>query len=128
MEKQKIVSKLTFSFIGGDREVYLKDILFIESQLHKTIFHICTTDRGMKKNNVSYLYEKLDYIEEKLLSFGFLRVHQSYIVNISQIDYIKDSRVILYDGTELPVSKSRYKQVKLQYTSYKGDVNQWNTL
>ncbi len=66
----------------------------------------------------NFLKEKtMKYFEENLKINNFIRIHRSYIVNISYIKQIelfeKDSyKVILINGTKLPVSKTGYQKLK----------------
>lgn len=48
----------------------------------------------------------LGIIEEKLLPFGFFRLHRSYLANISKIDAIEEDHVII-GGEVVPVSKKQ---------------------
>ena len=60
--------------------------------------------------NTYIISKTLKYVEEHILnSHGFLRIHQSHLVNIQFIDDTKVSAgvVVLKDGTSLPVSRSR---------------------
>ena len=66
----------------------------------------------------SFLKKKtMTYFEESLLTFQFVRIHRSYIVNtqlITRIDaYEKDSHLLLLStGSKLPVSKAGYSKLK----------------
>lgn len=60
-----------------------------------------------KKHLISHT---LKYIEEKLPSNKFLRVHRSYIINLSKIDSLHDGYAFI--GTnKIPVSKSYKEQL-----------------
>lgn len=48
----------------------------------------------------------LGVIEEKLVPFGFFRLHRSYLANISKIDAIEEDHVVI-GGTQIPVSKKQ---------------------
>lgn len=59
----------------------------------------------------------MNFFEQSLLNFHFVRIHRSYIVNtqlITRIDpYEKDSHlVLLTTGEKLPVSKAGYSKLK----------------
>ena len=63
----------------------------------------------------NFLKQKtMRYFEENLDPSDFLRIHRSYFAKVTQIKQIelfeKESyRVILHDGTKLPVSKTGYQ-------------------
>jgi two-component system LytT family response regulator len=72
----------------------------------------CTEGRFMKK-------ETLSYLERNLPEDRFIRIHRSHIVNINQIQrmeqYGKESyMLILKNGNQVNVSKSRIKELKLE--------------
>ena len=54
-------------------------------------------------------------IEELFYTYGFIKIHQSFLVNFRFINYIKRNEVILDDGKMLPLSRSRYEQTKFEY-------------
>lgn len=69
-------------------------------------------------NEGKFLKQKtMKYFETHLDSNNFIRIHRSYILNVNfikQIElYAKDSyKVILQDGTSLPVSIAGYQKLK----------------
>jgi two-component system LytT family response regulator len=59
----------------------------------------------------------MKYCEDNLPQKDFVRVHRSYIINVSQIKkiepYGKDNHVaVLNSGDKIPVSRSGYQQLK----------------
>lgn len=84
-------------------------IRYIES-LDDYVFIYTDNGRHMKQKTMKYF-------ELNLSPKDFIRIHRSYIVNVSQISeiqqYEKDSYVVLLrDRTKLKVSKSGYKNLK----------------
>ncbi len=85
------------------------DILYLEAQDDYVMIH--TSDsRYMKKQTMKYFEDRLDPNQ-------FIRVHRSYIVNVTQINklepYSKDTYVvILKKGDKLNVSNTGYKALK----------------
>jgi|LakMenEpi03Aug12_release.lakeMendotaPanAssembly.Ray.scaffolds.fasta_scaffold372784_2 two-component system LytT family response regulator len=66
-------------------------------------------------NNVKVVASRpLKYIEEQVQNTNFLRVHNSYIINIYYIEKIiktKYGRVIMKNGYEIPISATKRKSV-----------------
>ncbi|MDL2248938.1 LytTR family DNA-binding domain-containing protein [Tyzzerella sp. OttesenSCG-928-J15] len=60
-------------------------------------------------------YESLSKLAEKLIPNGFMRIHKSFIVNLSHIKRINtkgnDTSVLLTNGTVLPVAFRRSKEL-----------------
>lgn len=111
------VEKKVFDFKEGKREVSLERLLYIESNLHKLEFHVMEDD--MK---IYTMYETLNKFENQLAVNNFIRIHQSYLVNIKYIKNVVRYKVILTNGVELVIPKARYTYVKEQFISYQGEV------
>jgi two-component system LytT family response regulator len=85
------------------------DILYLEAQDDYVMIH--TSDaRHIKK-------QTMKYFEERLNSEQFVRIHRSFIANISHINklepYSKDSYIaVLKNGVKLMVSNTGYKSLK----------------
>lgn len=78
-------SKKIFNFMEGRKAIHTNRILYIESKLHKLHFNILE-----EKINSYTLYGTLDKLEEQLLEDQFVRIHQSYLVNMKHIRSIKN--------------------------------------
>ncbi len=111
------VAKRMFDFQEGTKEISLERLLYIESNLHKLEFHIMEDD--MK---VYTMYETLNALEKKMVANGFIRIHQSYLVNIKYIKNVVRYRAVLTNGIELIIPKARYTYVQEQFISYQGEV------
>lgn len=97
-------SGFTFSFVEGKTCLQAEDIIYVETSRHKNLF--------ITKNGIYSLYKKLDEIEEQLYPFGFIRVHQSFLVNMRYVERINSYVLYMKDGMEISVPKSRYSYVK----------------
>ena len=85
-DKQKLV-KLAYS-----------DISYVEACDNYSILYTSES-----KFIISY---SLKHVEAKLPLKDFLRVHRSYLVNITQISQINPKSLMLMDGKEIPVSEA----------------------
>jgi len=88
----------------------IDDIVFLESSKRQVVANTTTS-------KISF-YSKLSMEEEKLKRFGFVRVHQGFLVNMAHMKTIIDNDIILHNGTYIPISKSKKKQTLNQYTKY----------
>ena len=112
----KVVYK-DFDFCEGKRSISLEHILYVESNLHKLKIYVLD-------NEVHFytIYMTLDELESELCESGFLRIHQSYLVNKLHISKIFRYRLIMCDGTELNIPKTRYNYVQKAVAEYKGEL------
>lgn len=108
--------KKEFKFSEGIKTISLNKMLYIESKLHKLEFQVMEDQL-----NRYTLYDTLNNMEIELKDKGFIRVHQSFLVNIKHIKSMKRYEVILSNHTKLAIPKARYKSVKDVFISYKGE-------
>lgn len=85
-------------------QIPLYQIAYLESQRRKIIAH-------MPGEAVEF-YERLDHLAGLLSGAGFIRCHQSYLVNSRYIRQLGSSDLLLSDGTRLPVSRTYFKALK----------------
>ncbi len=62
----------------------------------------------------------LSSLEKDLELHGFLRIHKSYLVNMSHIRKLRSRECLLVDGTVLAVSEKNYSRQKQKYLLWKG--------
>lgn len=101
-----------FSFVEGNMRLKVDDIIYIETSKHKNVFYT--------KEQTFSIYKKMDELEEDLEGMGFVRIHRSFLINMKYIEKISSYVMILSTGKEISVPKSRYPEVKRQYTLFKG--------
>lgn len=106
-----------FEFNEGMKKISLNRILYIESKLHKLEFHVMEED--MMKFSI---YDTLNNMEKYIDSKDFLRIHQSFLVNMKYISSICKYEAILYNGKSFPIPKARYKGVWDKYVIYRGEL------
>ena len=106
-EKQR----LDFSFVEGRVSLQPEDIIYIETSRHKNFFYT--------KTQVYSIYRKLSDLEIELKDYGFVRIHLSFLVNMRYIEKISSYILLLTNGKEISVPKSRYAYVKETYAAFK---------
>jgi len=109
-------SVLEFPFVEGKATLKPEDIIYIETSRHKNFFYT--------KTQVYSIYKKLSELEEELESYGFVRVHLSFLVNMQYIEKISSYVLRLTNGKEISVPKSRYAEVKKKYAVYKDGITE----
>lgn len=107
-------SKKWFQFLECKKEVLLDRILYIESKLHKLQFYI------MEKKLVVYTqYGTLNELEQELQGGCFVRIHQSFLVNLKHVENVADGMVTLSNQKRLNVPRARYREVRNVFEAYK---------
>jgi DNA-binding LytR/AlgR family response regulator len=95
-----------FLFIKADdklTKIRKDDILFLESMRDYVKFVTSS------KNYMTY--STLKNMEEKLLGQTFLKVHRSYIVNLSKIDDIRGNTIYIL-GNQIPIGKGHKEDLE----------------
>lgn len=111
MHQQK---KFVFSNQGELYDIDIRQIYYMESRNRIIIPHL-------KESNVQNLsfYSTLDKVERDLLNCGFLRIHNSFLVNMAYISSLDSKGAVLQNGEILPVSRKKYAQIRAAYTNWK---------
>ena len=84
------------------RSIPINDILYIESNARMLLIHT--------NSEVILVYGKLTDMEQQVKQYGFLRIHQSYLVQKTCIREINGFEVVVGE-TRLPISRKYYKDV-----------------
>lgn len=108
--------EICLEFIEKKEYLHAEDICMVESRGHKLIF-LSAHDQS----ELGTMNRKLADMEELLGKYGFLRVHQSYLVNMKYIVKISSYSLQLQQNITLHVPKNRYQYVKREYANYLGD-------
>ena len=90
-----------------DRRIPHSHIRYFQSDSHRVMIYTTESDQPFTQ------LRRLKDIEQEIAPVGFLRCHQSYLVNLSFVSVLdhRQMRLILTDGTELPVSKRYFNSV-----------------
>ena len=111
-EIEQETKTMEFSFVEGNIKLKAGEIIYIETDKHKNVFYTLAGSYS--------IYKKLDELEKELRDLGFVRIHQSFLVNMRYIRKISSYVMTLTTGKEISVPKTRYAEVKKQYTLFKG--------
>ena len=87
----------------------LERIAWFENRLHR-VFVTLTSGETLA------IGQKLSELQEELKEHPqFLRCHQSYVVNLEQVERLEDSCFHMREGQLIPISRNFYKQSKNAY-------------
>ncbi|MEE0859405.1 MAG: LytTR family DNA-binding domain-containing protein [Acutalibacteraceae bacterium] len=103
-------SSIFITVNGKQIKLPINDILFIESNKRKVIYHTI--------NSKFEEYIKLDSAVEKLGTV-FLRCHKSFAVNLNYVTEFSKSKIMLSTGREISVSRSYYQSSKVVIFEHK---------
>lgn len=103
--------QIRLSVDGCWRTVDARNILYAEATSHKSAIHL-------KGGEVLYINRNFSDLILHLNGKRFCRSHFSILVNMEHIYRLNNSTLILDDGSELPVSRSRQKELKTRYIAF----------
>ena len=115
---RKAKSDIKIQVDGELVSIRVQDILYIESMKHTLIFHVA--QKGREAEREYSCYSSLSKMEEELTKRGFLRIHKSYLVNMSHIKKFNCNEALLDSGISLRVSNKTYSECKKQYLLWRG--------
>lgn len=101
-----------FQFRNGSHSIKIQvsDIKYIESQKHDLyIYH---------GNETTKVRGKMSEYEDKLINYGFVRIHKGFIVNMKCIKVLNSKYVKLDDDTEFAIGAKYASEVKGRYADY----------
>lgn len=109
-EKRRNGKEILLPVDGYMRKIAPKDIYYIEIIGRKS--------RIMQETQEWDTSLSMKELEEILLGQGFVRCHQSFLVNFSHVKNFRTSSMELTDGRNVPVSKHRVKEVRQAFFDY----------
>lgn len=88
----------------GMKHICLESVVYVECNGHAiTVW--------MKNQTNLQMYGTLKFLENEWKSYGFVRIHKNYLVNVNTIDEVGVKTVRLFNGTELDMGKNRRKNI-----------------
>ncbi len=112
-------SKISIDVKGGELTVAPMKILYAESNVHRVTLYILNQAGTLDEY---YTYDRLDNVQNKLERYGFLRIHQSYLINGEHLKKVLRYKAELVNGIELPISKKYFRNTENFYIRMRGDL------
>ena len=100
--------RVSYEFVEGPAVFDLADLVYVESRLHRCLFHF-------RNETILTTYRKLDDIEALLADDRMLRIHKSYLINADYCVKVSNYSLWIQDGQHFSVPRPRYQQVKERY-------------
>lgn len=94
---------------NGCANIRTCNIYYIESNKRMVNVHFFDT--------FGEFYAKLDDVE-KMLKANFIRVHQSFIINLDKVKEVRKDKIYMYNGQIIPISRSKLKKVAEKINNY----------
>lgn len=91
-------------------KIKLNDIIFLESRGHNIEIHT--------KDSVQRIRATMSEYENKLNTYGFVRIHKGFIVNMRYISLINGRKIKLDNGTELTVGGNYVDNMRGAYAKF----------
>lgn len=118
MDNQEVVNKQNLSqtlylFVVKRSEtlrIPVRDILYIESSAHK--LHLHTRDSVYEYN------DKMNHVAELLEPEGFIRCHQSYLVQIAAVTSVRSDKLFVSEH-EIQISRKYKDSVRMTFAGTK---------
>ena len=111
-QKKAKLDKLSIATTEGFTLVDFDSILYLKANNNYTTFFLTNGSKIVATKN-------LGYFERKLIHEPFIRIHHSYLVNLSKVVKYKKSeggQIVLAGNTSLPVSRKRKEEVLQFFT------------
>lgn len=112
-EYKKSNECFTYKKDGEIIKIPYQDILYLMSDERKVMIFTISEE-------IHSLYAKLDDLNEQFAYNNFLRVQQSYIVNLKYSTKLSNYNIYLHNNIVIPTTKKNFHQLKLQYAEMKG--------
>lgn len=98
---------------GQEYVVKIEDIIYIEVLDHDLTYHCVNYDitvAGAMKR-----------VEADLQEHYFVRIHNSYIVNMRYISQVKSQEIVLENRLKLPIARGKKEKFRKTYLDFWGD-------
>ena len=92
---------ISISWNGEEKRVECCNVMYIERNQRNVIFHL--KDGNLKKSSTKFI----DYVSE-LESFGFVRCHNSTLVNLSYIKGLQQTYYVVLNNSEVVSISKKY--------------------
>lgn len=109
----KRTSEITFSVTGADISVPFRNIFYIDIDYrHRLCVYLADGKKFVTANSYSEVHEILSADER------FLECYHRIIINMDYVKSMEPDDFTLLDGTSIPISQRKKKEVKVKFMRY----------
>lgn len=109
----KRTSEITFSVAGADISVPFRNIFYIDIDYrHRLCVYLADGKKFVTANSYSEVHEILSADER------FLECYHRIIINMDYVKSMEPDDFTLLDGTSIPISQRKKKEVKVKFMRY----------
>jgi two-component system LytT family response regulator len=107
------IQKLVISDLNGFSVIRISDIIYLEADRYCTDLHITGNTKITSSKNLGYYLELLPPEQ-------FMRVHNSYIINIRKVTgYTNQGEILLAENLRCPLSTTHKHQFLKHFRKFK---------
>lgn len=111
---RKVMCLVSFTFVGGERNLKPESIIYVQTEGHRNVFHVLDVGDVEQYR----LYRKLDEVEDVLRPYGFVRCHRSCLVNMRYVRTVNNYLMQLTTGEVFTIPRSKYRTVKEEFSRF----------
>lgn len=104
LRANKLGGTFRYNKANESYKIPIKDIIYFESFGRET--------KIVTINDEEIFYGTMEQVFETVGKYQFIKIHRSYIVNYKHISIFKYEEVIMSNGTKIPISQLRRKEVR----------------
>ena len=99
----------------GIKKVFIEDIMYIENNLRKMIYHLANDEKLMAVRRNGSFENAAAPVSSNI---DFCQPHKSYFVNMGYIQTINANQILMDNNCMIPITRQRLNEVKKQYLKY----------
>lgn len=106
-------AELVLNVSEGTKKLRLDEVYYLEVMDHELIYHTAKGDFHERRS--------IKEMDEKLSPYGFVRVSNSFLVNMKHLESVSGSSVLVR-GCEITIGRTKRKAFMNRWREYLGDM------
>lgn len=105
----KEAKKIEIKSHGKTCLVNVDDIMYIEGNHNYQNLYLASSKEPLE------IRERINYMEDKLKEYGFLRIHKGFLINCKHVKAINASSMLMKNDKALPISRNNHDEIMERY-------------